>query len=529
MARLVSNLGQPDARSFELVPGVNRIGRKEGFEIQLDDRRLSRVHARIEVTDGAYVITDADSRNGTYVNDERVLVPRPLVFGDEIRLGEVKFEFQDDPEPISVASLPWESNSLSHDSIDDLLTTASREERALFIGVLGNTILLQSKLKILLRVSEVLSSPGEIDLLLARILDLLFQILDVDRGVLLLADPGTSELRPRVQRVREGVPKGPRLYSQTIVNHIRDQGVPTLFANSQDDSRLPPTRSIVSQDIHASMGAPLRARGRTFGVVYVDNLSTPNRFTAEDLEFLGAFANQAAIAIDNAALYKRIESEALLRSNLSRFFPPAALARISQLTDLEVTEAEVTALFCDISDFTGLASRMRPRDVLEMLNVYFPTMARAVFAHEGTLEKYIGDALLAVWGAPTPYADHADRALAAAIDMQHTVARVNQTLGSRGIQIAVHIGLHSGMVAAGNIGSDAYLQYATIGDTTNVTNRVANEAGPGEVVISAATARRLTPGRWGLAPMGSRPLRGKDAPMELWRVKLPPRDPGTTG
>ncbi len=510
---------------FDLLPGENRIGRIPGCEIELVDRSLSRAHARIRVTDDRYVLVDQDSRNGTFVNEVRIHAPTELAFGDVIRCGDVVLDFEDDPEPLMVSTLPWESNSLSHESIDELLALNTPTDSALYLGVLGNTVRLQSKLKILLRVSEILSSPGDIDGVLARVLDLLFQILDIDRGVILLADPVSGVLRPQVQRSRKGLLGGRRLYSATIVNHIRDQGVPALFANPQDDFRLPSNRSIVGQAIHSSMGAPLRARGRTFGVVYVDNLSTPNRFSGEDLEFLGAFANQAAIAIHNAELNKRIESEALLRSNLSRFFPPAALARISHLTDLEVTETEVTALFCDISDFTGLAARMRPRDVLELLNTYFPVMARAVFHHEGTLEKYIGDALLAVWGAPTPYPDHADRAVAAAIDMQHTVAHINTTLAARGTEIAVHIGLHSGVVAAGNIGSDAYLQYATIGDTTNVTNRVANEAGPGEIVITAATASRLTPGRWTLVPLGARVLRGKGTAVELVRVE---GNPGTT-
>lgn len=514
------NPGKPDARSFELQPGVNRIGRISGYEVEVvDDRSLSRDHARIVVEGDQYTLTDCDSRNGTYLNEVRVLAPTPLAFGDLVRCGDLVFQFDDEVEPLMVTSVPWESNSLSHESIEHLLDPLATDESALNLSAYQGTPRPQAKLKTLLMVSELLSSPGEIDAVLARILDLLFQILDIDRGALLLVDRRSGELKPRVQRSRlPGTPPNRRLYSTTIVQHILERGVPALFANPQDDLRLPATRSIVGQAIHASMGAPLRARGRTFGVVYVDNLSTPNRFTGEDLEFLGAFANQAAIAIDNAELYQRIESEAVLRHNLQRFFPPAALNRISHLTDLDVVETEVTALFCDISDFTGLASRMPPREVVAMLNVYFPTMAQAVFRHEGTLEKYIGDALLAVWGAPVAYTDHADRAVAAALAMQEALAEVNATLRARGMEIAVHIGLHSGVVAAGNIGSEDYLQYATIGDTTNVASRVATEAGPGEVLLSRDTVARLQPGRWRLSSLGPRRLKGKDQPIELYHL-----------
>jgi adenylate cyclase len=237
------------------------------------------------------------------------------------------------------------------------------------------------------------------------------------------------------------------------------------------------------------MCAPLKARGRLLGALYVDNLTRPDRFNQEDLEFLSAFANQAAIAVDNAVLSSKLAEEAVARSNLLRFFPPTSIeAILAGGASLEAMETEATALFCDVSGYTELSSALAPRDVIGLLNEYFPVMADVVFKHEGTLEKYIGDALLAVWGAPLPR------------------------------PLAIHVGVNTGLVAAGNIGSSRYLQYATIGDATNVASRICDAAAPGEIVVDARTAQGVATAGMALESLGRVALKGKAEPEELFRV-----------
>jgi len=519
----------PSERVFPLRVGTNRVGRIPGFEVELADRSISRDHAVIEIHADDAVVQDHQSRNGTFVNELRV-ARQELLAGDLLRFGELVFRFEEVAAPHPVATAPWETNSLSHEEVEPLFQArAPSEDGAINLGPTAAGSRPQAKLKILLKVSELLSSPGDLDAVLGRVLQLLFQILDIDRAAILLVDPVSGELTPRVQRSRLPSDGEVAFYSTTVVRYVWARGTPALFADAQDDARLESNKSIVTNSIHGCMCAPLRARSRTLGVVYVDNLLIPDRFNGEDLEFLGAYASQAGIAIDNALLYSRIESEALLRQNLSRFFPPTALARISHLADLEINEAEITALFCDISDFTGLASRMRAREVVEVLNVYFPAMAGVVFRHEGTLEKYIGDALMAVWGTPVTVADHAERAVTAALDMQAAMQGVNDRLAARGVRLSIHIGVHSGVAAAGNIGSEQYLQYATIGDATNVASRISGEAGPGEVVISAETARRLPAQRWVCTSRGPRKVKGKDEPIEVLTVARRVETKITTG
>jgi len=159
--------------------------------------------------------------------------------------------------------------------------------------------------------------------------------------------------------------------------------------------------------------------------------------------------------------------------------------------------------------------------VVDLLNTYFPPMVDIVFRHGGTLEKFIGDALLAVWGAPFGGPDDADRAVAAAMDMQRGIANLNARLVAAGyVPIEIHIGLCSGPVAAGYIGTEKYIQYAVIGDTTNVASRICSVAEAGEILIADSTRALLTPPGVALAALPPVAVKGKGEPLQLHRVLL---------
>lgn len=213
--------------------------------------------------------------------------------------------------------------------------------------------------------------------------------------------------------------------------------------------------------------------------------------------------------------------EAVVSERLSRFFSPEVAARIATEPELAVRAAEcrVTVLFSDISGFTSMASRMRPQEVVDLLNAYFPAMVEIIFRHGGTLEKFVGDAVLAVWGAPVQRPDDADRAVAAALDMQAAVARFNEARGRSGVApLRVHIGIASGQAAAGYIGTDSYIQYAVIGDTTNVASRICSATGPGEILVGEQTRGLVSPGTFVLEPAPPIVAKGKDRPVDVYRV-----------
>jgi class 3 adenylate cyclase len=238
------------------------------------------------------------------------------------------------------------------------------------------------------------------------------------------------------------------------------------------------------------------------------------------------FAVQLFLAVTAAAYrlvsqMRSMSDESVSNERLSRFFSPELASAIAREPAMAVRSAEcrVTVLFSDISGFTAMSSRMSPEEVVGLLNAYFPRMVEIVFRHGGTLEKFIGDALLAVWGAPVESHDDIDRAVAAANEMQQAVAKFNTEQQAAGRpEIAIHVGIASGPAAAGYIGTDRYVQYAVIGDTTNVAARICSAAGPGETLVSDATRRGHSGRGVAFEDVPAIAAKGKDGPVTVHRV-----------
>ncbi len=523
MPYLINTNSGVDGRVTKLIVGLNTIGRQPGNSIVKQHLSLSRQHAQITVTEHSVTLTDLNSRNGTYVNDNRVQECE-LKDRDIIRCGDIIFRFASDlaTDP-SLNIAKQVSPDSSRVLIKDLLNQEAGRDtsKVLKIRPEDSNQRALAKLQILLEVSKQLSLPEEPDKLLDKILNLLFDIMEVDRSVILMVDELTGQLESKAVKCRVGfgICENYHFYSTQITNFVLAHGDAILTKDAQSDKRFDSSASVLGLSIRASMCVPLKPKDEITGLLYVDNLSTSNAYTSEDLEFLTALANQAAIAIENARLYKQIEAEAVVRAKFERFFPLSVRQKLQEEGNLEIIDTEVTALFSDISAFTELSSVMEPRQVISMLNDYFQVMVEdIVFHYEGTLEKYIGDALLAIWGAPYQKADDADRAVWAAIAMQKAVCDLNtRWMQERNFGIQIHIGINSGRVAAGNIGSPKLIQYATIGDTTNVTSRICNVAQPGEIVISQNTCDRLATN----LPLEKLPpvtVKGKSVALQLFRL-----------
>jgi adenylate cyclase len=179
----------------------------------------------------------------------------------------------------------------------------------------------------------------------------------------------------------------------------------------------------------------------------------------------------------------------------------------------------VTILFSDIRGFTSMAESMGPDAIAQLLTEYFSEMVEIIFEHGGTLDKFVGDAIMALWGAPIAHAGDPDRALRAAVAMQRGIARLNEQWVSAGRpEIGVGIGINYGDVFAGNIGSHRRLEYTVIGDAVNVAHRLCSEAGPGEILVSEAVCQVVKdPADYEYLPATS--LRGRTRSVQVYRVK----------
>jgi adenylate cyclase len=527
--RLVLQPGSSEEQIIDLPHGTTTIGRSRENAVCIPHKSLSRAHAVIEVGEGRVVVGDLGSKNGTFVDgvqiERKVLEgTHQLKFGDITAryAREVAFDTAVSPrQPTLARSL---AGDLTRVPLRQILgsTEAVPSLRGLQLKTPAGVDRDRDKLRILLKVSQILSTPGPLEALLSSVLDLAFEILDIDRAAVFMLDRA-GMLEPRVVRTRSGKADNTVVVSRSIASYALERNEAVLFSDAAADPRLAAAGSIALQSIRTSMCAPLKPRDAVLGVLYVDNTTHPDRFGEEDLDFLSGFASQAAVAIENALLSEKLAAEAVSRNNLLRFFPPAAVPVILGQGDagLAVIETEATALFSDISGYTELASHMKPVEVIELLNAYFPPMAEIVFRYEGTLEKYIGDALLAIWGAPLRHEDDAVRAVRAAIEMQRAIRSINEALGGRH-QLGIHIGINTGLVAAGNIGSKDYIQYATIGDATNVASRICGVARNGEIVVDEVTAERV--GRVGVrtTALDKVQLKGKEEPLALRRVEWEP-------
>lgn len=519
MPRFVVAQGQPRSQTHTLSPGVVLLGRSPDNHVCILHESVSRRHAQLEISEGRVVLTDLKSTRGTFVNGVRVTF-QELHGGEVIHLGEVPCSFQNEQAPPVVVphavggTMVMGPAPLLSRGIDDSFGRATLAQVG---GVRqGGRLSAEQKLRSLLQVSQILSGPEPIDALLHKILDLVFQLLGVSHALLLLTDEGSGELIPRLSR-----PAGQEEnYSRSIVNYARDNNAAALFSDVAHDARLQAAQSVFLMAIQSAMAAPLRVRDRLLGVLYLDTVATTHAYQEDDLDFVAAFASQAAIALENAQLYRKIEREAVLRSRFERFFPPATAREIALSGDaLAAIDTEVTALFADISGYTAMVSGMPPRAVVELLNEYFAEVSPVVFRHEGVIEKYIGDALLAVWGAPRMRDDDALRAVRTAVEMLRALVPFNARRVARGLpSLHVHIGINTGPVTAGNIGSNEYLQYATIGDTTNVTSRICSAAGADEILISEATLRRLSSCPFPCEALAPIMVKGKTEPLLLHRV-----------
>ncbi|MGE0703788.1 MAG: adenylate/guanylate cyclase domain-containing protein, partial [Vicinamibacterales bacterium] len=184
-----------------------------------------------------------------------------------------------------------------------------------------------------------------------------------------------------------------------------------------------------------------------------------------------------------------IERERSIRDNLARYSDRAVVDRImaSQSGQMIVEEAEVSVIFADLSGFTTMSENLTPSEVTGVLNGVFDKLTRAIFEHEGTLDKFIGDEVMAFFGAPLPQPDHALRAVNAALLLQKRLEEYNAEHADRA-PLAMRIAINSGTVVAGDIGSLERRDYTIIGDTVNTAKRIESTAtGRGEIVVGPGT------------------------------------------
>jgi adenylate cyclase len=311
--------------------------------------------------------------------------------------------------------------------------------------------------------------------------------------------------------------------SQTIIDLVSRDKVAVLTSDAQADERFSAGMSVRIHQIRSAMCAPLWHRDKVIGVLFVDTPLATGCFGPEHLDLLTALANYAAVAIDRARLNDSIREEKRIRERLERYHSPAVVESIvnrHRSTDAERHETRtVSVLFADIVGFTARCERMEPTEVAGFLAEFFSLASESVFEYGGTLDKFIGDAVMAFFGAPLEQPDHAERAVRAALALRNRMIDWNAERARAGLdRVDVRIAINSGIVVVGDIGSASRVDYTVLGNTVNVAARLEElVAQPGQIVIGDATQQAVA-GIFATEPLGDVQLRGLQDKMAVYQV-----------
>jgi adenylate cyclase len=457
LAKLIILCGEQH-RVFELNDDPTSVGRAPDNTLWLDDPGLSRRHCEFRCGGAAWLLRDLGSFNGSFVNDVLV-TEHTLRSGDRIQLGSTVLYFEPDEEDNGLASVAGKTPRVEE---EDTLRATSHRLR---------------NFAALIEITKALNSELDKAKVLETIVDKGIELIKAERGFLILVQDGVLDFKVARNRHKTEIQNPSKLISRSVLDSVTKTGEPVLTTDAQ--TTLSGSQSIVALEVGSLICVPLRIKERNLGALYVDSKFTEAQFNVESQNLLHAFADQAAIAIENARLFEEVaesrEAEKSVRQMFQKYVPADVVREALKMKDGGRLSSKLTAtvLFSDIRGFTSMSEKLPPEDVVGFLNDYLQRMVDIVFDEGGIVDKFIGDSVMAVFGAPVPKPDDAVRAVRAALRMNEEVTRFNEQQKKRGgIEIDVGIGLHTGPLIAGNIGSDRKMEYTVIGDTVNVANRV---------------------------------------------------------
>lgn len=475
----------------------------------------------------------------------------------------------------------------------------------------------RSSLSALATIGQFVNSSLELGQVLQIVMDTIIRLTDAERGFLMLKDE-EGNLQMQIARNMEQESLDPSEFniSRTVTSRVASEGKPVLTTNAQEDPRFTGQESVVAYNLRSILCVPLTVKGEIIGVIYADNRIRSGIFTQQDLGLLSAFANQAAVAIENARLFdsvlKTLAEVTELKNLMDNVFASMASGvftadteerimmvnqaaaaivgcstddmigrkireilsplqpmlsphfqqvlrtdqpvlnlegrpvlpqrgpvdlhfNLSPLKDVDQTtqgvaivmedltekkrleaqrrlfermvspavieqldpdslhlggrRAEITVLFADIRGYTSFSEGLSPEKLVAILNRYLAAAADAVLSEEGTIDKFMGDAVMAWFNAPVPQPDHTLRAMRAAVAMRKALDELRGEV-RRDNQLSFGVGIHVGEAVLGLVGTEKRLEYTAIGDSVNTSKRIQENAGPGQILISEEAFQR---------------------------------------
>jgi adenylate cyclase len=392
-----------------------------------------------------------------------------------------------------------------------------------FQEVSGNAAQMEAdyeRLRLSHELSREICLERDLTSLLNKILASMFRFVRADRGVIFLVGDN-GQLEPGASLRRDGSQAAISV-SSTIMNHVMRERASVLTHDAAMDFAGSKGRSMILNRISSAIVAPLMHEEDILGVLWLDS-ETLARFEQRDLEMVTSIAAQAAMFIEINILGRKVEQEILSRERFSRLLSPNVAEKVLS-GDMVIQKGgqlvqECTVFNSDIRGFTTMSDNAAPEPLVEMLNEYFELMVETLFKYEGTLDKFMGDGIMALWGAPVVTKDDAVRSVECALEQMEVLRAFNTRRRLRQAPaLEIGIGIHTGPVVAGYIGSSKALSYTVIGDTANTSARLCGAAGPGEILVSASTVEALG-SRFDYKELPALQLKGKEKPFRCFAIQ----------
>lgn len=403
------------------------------------------------------------------------------------------------------------------DSINKALTETRlrREKDALTNRILQANQELQKRLtefEVLYNIGKMVTSTINLRQLLPQIVDAATQISHAEEGYICLVENKQMVRRAHKPPQLDRAQAQEEIIQDRIVAHV----ISTREAVTLDPERLKRNSKNPNPPLSVA-SVPLRLGDRILGALQVINHSQDSRiFTKNDTMMLQALSDYAAIAIENSRNYAQLRaSREKVQDTFERFVAPSVVEKaLANDVQLGGERQEITVLFADIRGYTSFSEHETPEKVVEVLNHYLSVAGNIIIGWEGTLDKFFGDGVMAIFNAPKKQADHVHRAAEAAIAIIKAAEEISENYG---YELAYSVGVHVGDAVVGYIGTDYAVNYTAIGDTVNLAKRLQENAAPGQILIEEAVMKRLGT-QVQAKPLGELAIKGRKTPAKAYEL-----------
>jgi adenylate cyclase len=534
-AKLVIMEGRDKGREIRISKKTFLIGRAQENDLILVDDMSSRMHAEIVISDdGRYTVKDARSKNGLFVNGCRV-IEHELTDGDIVQVGKNKLLFKSEQDSLGIKSdslqqTPAPGNSyqtpqaflsssqsrpksfyesLAEDGPTNVAFKVPDSEIALHVERINKMV------KALYQASHVVSGSKDRDSILKAIINITVGSFNLDRAGIFIADKGTGVFKLAFYYSQDSSPiKSQDLDLRVIADKFNHKYF--SFISSSDEIAIVKDRDL------SMLVAALRSHQDLLGFIYIESAKDNYIYSDSDLETLTSLASITSTGIVKATLLREnAEMQAKLVTLEKQISPEVARAiseKNSQLLEnpFIAEEREVTVLFSDIEDFTPLSERLPPSELASLLNEYFSRMVEIVVANKGTVNKFIGDAVMAIFGAPQSHGNDAAGAVRAAVGMIKELKQFHSQV-DKNKRFNIRIGINTGKAVAGLIGSDRKMEYTVLGDTVNCASRIESLAPANRVAVGELTYEKVKD-EFQFESLGETLVKGKSKTIKVYLV-----------